>query len=172
MPTRNVNLTDELDRFVLEKVESGRYENASEVVRAALRNLDREEREFEAETRARRSDNAENTSKAFARDRHTSKPPSRKTSFSSFLYVSRLALNVFLTCLRLTHAGDFISARALETQARNWRARSSITSKRPSRIVFASTISVPTAMAHEPAFRKSRGGLQIDAARGNHRDVR
>ena len=37
MPTRNVNLTEELDRFVLAKVESGRYENASEVVRAALR---------------------------------------------------------------------------------------------------------------------------------------
>ena len=48
MPTRNVNLTDELDRFVLEKVESGRYENASEVVRAALRNLDREEQWYEA----------------------------------------------------------------------------------------------------------------------------
>lgn len=28
MPTRNVNLTDELDGFVLAKVESGRYENA------------------------------------------------------------------------------------------------------------------------------------------------
>ena len=38
MPTRNVNfLTDELDHFVLQKVESARYENASEVVRAALR---------------------------------------------------------------------------------------------------------------------------------------
>jgi hypothetical protein len=33
VPTRNVNLTDELDRFVLEEVESGRYEDASEVVR-------------------------------------------------------------------------------------------------------------------------------------------
>jgi len=43
MPTRNVNLTDELDRFVLAKVESGRYENASEVVRAGLRILEREE---------------------------------------------------------------------------------------------------------------------------------
>ncbi len=31
MPTRNVTLTDELDRFVLTKIESGRYENASEV---------------------------------------------------------------------------------------------------------------------------------------------
>ena len=39
MPTRNVNLTDELDHFVLQKVESGRYENASEVVRAALPSL-------------------------------------------------------------------------------------------------------------------------------------
>ena len=43
MPTRNVNLTQELDRFVLQKVKSGRYENASEVVRAALRTLEREE---------------------------------------------------------------------------------------------------------------------------------
>ena len=48
MPTRNVNLTDELDSFVLAKVESGRYENASEVVRAALRVLEREEQHYEA----------------------------------------------------------------------------------------------------------------------------
>jgi antitoxin ParD1/3/4 len=41
-------LTDELDRFVLAKVKSGRYENASEVVRAALRTLEREEQEYEA----------------------------------------------------------------------------------------------------------------------------
>jgi antitoxin ParD1/3/4 len=48
MPTRNVNLTPELDSFVLARVESGRFENASEVVRAALRTLEREERVFEA----------------------------------------------------------------------------------------------------------------------------
>jgi antitoxin ParD1/3/4 len=48
MPTRNVNLTAELDRFVLEKVKRGRYGNASEVVRAALRMLEREERQYEA----------------------------------------------------------------------------------------------------------------------------
>jgi antitoxin ParD1/3/4 len=48
MPTRNVNLTEELDRYVLAKVESGRYENASEVVRAALRTLEREEQQYEA----------------------------------------------------------------------------------------------------------------------------
>jgi antitoxin ParD1/3/4 len=47
MPTRNVNLTEELDRFVAEKVASGRYANASEVMRAALRSLERQEQEFE-----------------------------------------------------------------------------------------------------------------------------
>jgi antitoxin ParD1/3/4 len=55
MPTRNVNLTDELDSFVLEKIESGRYENASEVIRAALRTLEREERQFEAKLAALRT---------------------------------------------------------------------------------------------------------------------
>jgi antitoxin ParD1/3/4 len=55
MPTRNVNLTKELDRFVATKVESGRYENASEVVRAGLRTLDREEREYEAKLEALRA---------------------------------------------------------------------------------------------------------------------
>lgn len=55
MPTRNVNLTEELDRFVLEKVESGRYENASEVVRAALRSLEREEQRHEAKLAALRT---------------------------------------------------------------------------------------------------------------------
>jgi antitoxin ParD1/3/4 len=37
MPTRDVNLTDELDSFVLAKIESARYESTSEVIRAALR---------------------------------------------------------------------------------------------------------------------------------------
>ena len=55
MPTRNVNLTDELERFVLQKVESGRYENASEVVRAALRTLEREEQQDEAKLAALRA---------------------------------------------------------------------------------------------------------------------
>ena len=52
MPTRNINLTCELDRFVDEKVKSGRYGNASEVVRAGLRTLEREEREYEAKLAA------------------------------------------------------------------------------------------------------------------------
>ena len=55
MPTRNVNLTGELERFVLTKVESGRYENASEVVRAALRILEREEEQYEAKLAALRA---------------------------------------------------------------------------------------------------------------------
>jgi antitoxin ParD1/3/4 len=54
MPTRNVNLTEELDRFVLKKVKSGRYENASEVVRAALRTLEREEQQYDAKLAALR----------------------------------------------------------------------------------------------------------------------
>jgi len=54
MPTRNVNLTDELDRFVATK-ESGRYENASEVVRAGLRTLEREEQQYEAKLAALRA---------------------------------------------------------------------------------------------------------------------
>ncbi len=55
MPTRNVNLTHELDRFVQKKVQSGRYENASEVVRAALRTLEREERLDKAKLAALRA---------------------------------------------------------------------------------------------------------------------
>jgi antitoxin ParD1/3/4 len=54
VPTRNVNLTDELDRFVLKKVKSGRYENASEVVRDALRTLEREEQRHESKLAALR----------------------------------------------------------------------------------------------------------------------
>jgi antitoxin ParD1/3/4 len=38
--TMNVSLTQELDKFVAGKVESGRYTSASEVVREALRLLE------------------------------------------------------------------------------------------------------------------------------------
>jgi putative addiction module CopG family antidote len=51
MPTRNVNLTMELDGFITSRVQSGRYENASEVVRAALRVLEREESERDTGSR-------------------------------------------------------------------------------------------------------------------------
>lgn len=55
MPTRNVSLTVELDRFVSTRIKSGRYENASEVVRAALRTLEREEQEQRAKLKALRT---------------------------------------------------------------------------------------------------------------------
>jgi antitoxin ParD1/3/4 len=59
MPTRNVNLTTDLDRFVAKKIKTGRYENASEVVRAGLRTLEREEELYEAKLAALRASIAE-----------------------------------------------------------------------------------------------------------------
>jgi antitoxin ParD1/3/4 len=55
MPTRNVSLTKELDEFVSSRVEGGRYANASEVMRTALRIMEREEREFEEKMAALRA---------------------------------------------------------------------------------------------------------------------
>ena len=55
MPTRNINLTPELDEFVDAKLQSGRYANASEVVRAGLRALEEDEREDQAKLEALRS---------------------------------------------------------------------------------------------------------------------
>lgn len=43
--TMNVSLTPELERLVAERVASGLYRSASEVVRAALRLLEQSERE-------------------------------------------------------------------------------------------------------------------------------
>ena len=55
MPTRNVSLTKELDQFVASRVEGGKYANASEVMRTALRIMEREEREFEEKMAALRA---------------------------------------------------------------------------------------------------------------------
>lgn len=41
MPTRNVNLTAEQDAFLEQAVRSGKYQNASEAVRDAVRALQR-----------------------------------------------------------------------------------------------------------------------------------
>ncbi len=43
MPTRNVNLTQHWDRFIDGYIESGRFSNASEVVREGLRLLEQRE---------------------------------------------------------------------------------------------------------------------------------
>jgi antitoxin ParD1/3/4 len=55
MPTRNVSLTPELDHFIASKVEAGLYANASEVMRTALRLLERDERAYEEKMAALRT---------------------------------------------------------------------------------------------------------------------
>ena len=48
MPTRNVNLTEHFDHFIEAGVTSGRFSNASEVVREGLRLLEQREQEDKA----------------------------------------------------------------------------------------------------------------------------
>ena len=48
MPTRNVNLTEHLDRFIEAGITSERFSNASEVVREGLRLLEQREQEDKA----------------------------------------------------------------------------------------------------------------------------
>jgi antitoxin ParD1/3/4 len=48
MPTRNVNLTEHFDDFIETGITSGRFSNASEVVREGLRLLEQREREDKA----------------------------------------------------------------------------------------------------------------------------
>ena len=61
MPTRNVVLTDHQESFLGELVKSGRYKNASEVLRESLRLMERREQEEAAklESLRRRLDLAE-----------------------------------------------------------------------------------------------------------------
>lgn len=54
MPTRNVVLTDPQARFVEQLVESGRYQNASEVLREGLRLVQQRERSYAARLEALR----------------------------------------------------------------------------------------------------------------------
>ena len=55
MPTRNVSLPEKLDQFITAKVEAGDYANASEVMRTALRVLERDEQEYEEKLAALRA---------------------------------------------------------------------------------------------------------------------
>ena len=55
MPTRNINLTDHNEAFLAEALESGRYKNASEIVRAGLRLLETQEQEEQAKIEALRA---------------------------------------------------------------------------------------------------------------------
>lgn len=47
MPTRNVNLTPDQDAFVERMVKAGKYQNASEAIRDALRGLQQRWKEDE-----------------------------------------------------------------------------------------------------------------------------
>ena len=62
MPTRNVNLTNHFDTFVENGVHSGRFSNASEVVREGLRLLEQRDAEDRAKIEWLRS----TTHEAFA----------------------------------------------------------------------------------------------------------
>lgn len=55
MPTRNINLTPEMDRYVDAKIHSGQYAKASEVLRAGLRALEEDEKEDLARLEALRT---------------------------------------------------------------------------------------------------------------------
>jgi antitoxin ParD1/3/4 len=55
MPTRNINLTPEMNNFVDTKIRSGKYANASEVLRAGLRALEEDEQEDRAKLEAIRT---------------------------------------------------------------------------------------------------------------------
>jgi antitoxin ParD1/3/4 len=48
MPTRNVNLTEHFDLFIESGIASGRFSNASEIVREGLRLLEQREQEDKA----------------------------------------------------------------------------------------------------------------------------
>jgi len=55
MPTRNIDLTSEMDQFVDAKIQSGQYADASEVLRAGLRALEEDEKEDQARLEALRA---------------------------------------------------------------------------------------------------------------------
>ena len=54
MPTRNINLTEHFNAFLERQISLGRYGNASEIVREALRLLEEQEHVREARLKALR----------------------------------------------------------------------------------------------------------------------
>jgi antitoxin ParD1/3/4 len=51
-PTRNISLTPQMDAFIQSHIENGQYANASEVMRAGLRALEKDEKENAARIQA------------------------------------------------------------------------------------------------------------------------
>ena len=58
MPTRNINLTSHYDELLGKLVDSGRFKNVSEAVRAGLFLLEREAQTFDAKLEALRNEAA------------------------------------------------------------------------------------------------------------------
>ena len=56
MPTRNINLTDRYETFLMRQIDSGRFKNASEVVRAALHLLEQQDLEEKVKLEVLRRD--------------------------------------------------------------------------------------------------------------------
>ncbi|HEY9563643.1 MAG TPA: type II toxin-antitoxin system ParD family antitoxin [Nocardioides sp.] len=54
MATRNVVLTEHQDALIASLIKEGRFQNASEVLRAGLRLVEQQEREYEAKVQALR----------------------------------------------------------------------------------------------------------------------
>ena len=70
MPTRNINLTDHNEAYLAKMLESGRFKNASEVVRAGLRLLEFQEGQEQAKIAALR-DAFKEGEDAYARGEYT-----------------------------------------------------------------------------------------------------
>jgi antitoxin ParD1/3/4 len=102
MPTHKVSLTPELDRFVVSIVNAGRYANAGEVMRAALRLLQRDEREREQKMAALRAAIDEGIASGvaepgvFSRVREKYGLAARPTDWSAYLASGPVASDGFM----------------------------------------------------------------------------
>jgi antitoxin ParD1/3/4 len=67
MPTRNVSLTAEQDAFIDEVIEAGKYQNASQAIRDALRALQRLRREGVLKLAVRRATMSRSTRRVSVR---------------------------------------------------------------------------------------------------------
>jgi antitoxin ParD1/3/4 len=102
MPIRKVSLTPELDRFVASMVAAGRYADASEVMRAALCLLERDEREHELKMAALRVAIDEGVASGvaepgvFSRVREKYGLPALPTEWSAYLASGPVASDGFM----------------------------------------------------------------------------
>lgn len=81
MPTRNVHLTEHFDHFIDDGISSGRFSNASEVVREGLRLLEQREAEDRAKLEWLRSAVQEGIEAADRGDTTTLRSASEITTF-------------------------------------------------------------------------------------------